>query len=143
MSIKIADIDKETRKLLYGAPQVKTVDDAMMSSGAPMFTESDIHVTQHCLDIILRSIFVKKRITREYFNSKCREKALQSGCLPQQANTPGSNLIRTIIAGNITMNRFIEVLKMLDWTLADMSVTIKTSGGSEDLFGVLDTVQPE
>ena len=139
--IKIADIDKETRRRLYGAPQVATVEDARMTSGAPLFTEADVHKTQHCLDIILRSMFVKKRISREFFNSKCREEALKAGCLPTQANTPGSNLVRTLIAGHITISRFMEVLDVLDWTLADMSVTIKTPGGSEDLFGVLDTTK--
>lgn len=132
----IADIDREKRKLLYGNKQVTTVEDACMSSGTPLFTPDDVHKTQHCLDIILRSIFVKKRISREYFNAKCREKAIAKGCLPTQANTSGSNLVRTLIAGGITISRFLEALSVLDLTLDNMTVSIKSDHGSGEMFGV-------
>lgn len=136
----IADIDKEARKRLYGAPPVASVEDARMSSGVPLFTEADIHATQHCLDIILRSMFVQKRISREYFNAKCREKALGEGYLPTQANTSGSNLVRTLIAGNITISRFLEALQVLDLTLSDMTVTVRPRHGESELFGIQETI---
>ncbi len=136
----IADIDKEARKRLYGAPVITTVEDARMSSGVPLFTEEDVHKTQHCLDILLRSMFVQKRISREYFNAKCREKALEQGYLPSQANTSGSNLVRTLIAGNITISRFLEALQVLDLTLSDMTVTVSSQQGKRELFGIQDTV---
>ena len=136
----IADIDKEARKRLYGAPVITTVEDARMSSGVPLFTEEDVHKTQHCLDILLRSMFVQKRISREYFNAKCREKALEQGYLPSQANTSGSNLVRTLIAGNITISRFLEALQVLDLTLSDMTVTVSSQQGKSELFGIQDTV---
>ena len=136
----IADIDKDARKRLYGAPVITTVEDARMSSGVPLFTEEDVHKTQHCLDILLRSMFVQKRISREYFNAKCREKALEQGYLPSQANTSGSNLVRTLIAGNITISRFLEALQVLDLTLSDMTVTVSSQQGKSELFGIQDTV---
>lgn len=138
--LTIADIDKEARKRLYGAPQVATTEDARMSSGIPLFTEEDVHKTQHCLDIILRSMFVKKRISREYFNAKCREKAIGEGYLPTQATTTGSNLVRTLVNGNISIGRFLETLQVLNLSLADMSVKIKSSQGNDELFGIQDTV---
>ena len=98
----IADIDKETRKRLYGQQTVSTVEDAQMSAGSPMFTEEDVRSTQHCLDIILRSVFVSKRISKDFFSAKCHEYALSQGTLPIQANTFGSNLMRTLVKGNIT-----------------------------------------
>ena len=67
----IADIDKETRKRLYGQQTVSTVEDAQMSAGSPMFTEEDVRSTQHCLDIILRSVFVSKRISKDFFSGTC------------------------------------------------------------------------
>mgnify|MGYP003294518467 CR=1 FL=1 len=137
---KIADIDDLARQRLYGAPQVNVVDDARMSSGIPLFTEKDVHETQHCLDIILRSMFVKKRISREYFNAKCREKAMEQGYLPTQATTTGSNLVRTLVNGNITISRFLEALQVLDLTLADMSVKVKSTKGADEMFGIQDTV---
>lgn len=137
----IADIDKEARKRLYGAPIITTVEDARMSSGVPLFTEEDVHKTQHCLDILLRSMFVQKRISREYFNAKCREKALEQGYLPSQANTSGSNLVRTLIAGNITISRFLEALQVLDLTLSDMTVTVSSPQGRNEMFGIQSTVK--
>ena len=136
----IEDIDKEARKRLYGASQVSTAEDARMSSGVPLFTEDDVHKTQHCLDIILRSMFVKKKISREYFNAKCREKAIGEGYLPYQATTSGSNLVRTLLQGNISINRFLETLQVLGLSLADMSVKVKGPRDNGELFGIQETV---
>lgn len=86
---------------------------------------------------------MEKRISREYFNAKCREKALEAGYLPTQANTTGSNLVRTLVAGNITISRFLEALQVLDLTLADMTVKVKSNSGSEDLFGIQATVKKD
>ena len=135
----IADIDKETRKRLYGQQKVSTVEDAQMSAGSPMFTEEDVHSTQHCLDIILRSVFVSKRISKDFFSAKCHEYALSQGPLPLQANTFGSNLMRTLVKGNITINRFLEALNVLGMTLADMQVTVKSSHGADEKFSVQET----
>lgn len=142
---KIADIDKLARQRLYGCPVVSTVEDTQMTSGTPMFTEDDIHRTQDghaCseLDILLRSIFVKKRISKEYFNGKCREYALGMNLLPSQANTAGSNLVRTLNSGNITISRFFEALQVLGWSLLDLQVKVKTVTGSVETYNIQDAV---
>lgn len=137
----IADIDKEARKRLYGAPQVASVDEARMSSGAPLFSRDEVHRTPHYLDILFRSLCVRKRITREYLNAKCREYALNHGYLPAQASTFGSNLVRTLLMGNITFSRFQEALQVLDMNIVDMTVQIKSASGLDESFSIQDSIE--
>lgn len=140
----IADIDAETKKRLYGAPEVKTVDEARMSSGTPLFTEKDIYdAKNNFLDIMIRSMLVKKNVSREYFNAKCREYYQSLGCLSVQANTNGSNLVRTLILGNLTWNRFTETLSVLGWELSNLTVTVKSSSKADETFGLQEIMDDE
>lgn len=134
---KIEDIDAETKKRLYGAPDVKTVDEARMSSGTPLFTDKDVRdAKNNFLDILIRGMLVKNNVSREYFNAKCREYYQGLGCLSTQANTNGSNLVRTLILGNLTWNRFTETLAVLGWEFADVTVTVKSSSKSDETFSL-------
>lgn len=136
---KIADIDKMTRERLYGAKVVTSIEDSLMSSGTPLFDESKIYETNHFLDIVLRTIFVEKRISKEYFSAKCREYALKRGYQPLQANTEGSNLVRTLQAGGITINRFTQTLKVLGLTMTDLQVSFTGANGAEETYSVKKT----
>ena len=132
-------IDESVRERLYGAPTVASVDTVLMSSGTQLFSEESIYETQHPLDIVLRTIFVEKRISKEYFAAKCREYALRKGYQPLQANTEGSNLVRTLQQGGITINRFLQTLSVLNLTLTDLQVSFRTTDGTEETYGVRKT----
>ena len=137
MAFSIADIDETMKKRLYGAPEVKTVDEARMCSGTPLFTEHDVRdAKNNFLDVLIRSMLVKKKVSREYFNAKCREYYQGLGCLSTQANTNGSNLVRTLILGNLTWNRFAETLSVLGWELSDLTVTVRSSSKADETFGL-------
>jgi len=133
----IADIDAETKKRLYGSPEVKTVDEARMCSGTPLFVDKDVYdAKNNFLDIMIRNMLVKRKVSREYFNAKCREYYQGLGCLSTQANTNGSNLVRTLILGNLTWNRFTETLAVLGWELSNLTVTVKSSSKVDETFGL-------
>jgi len=132
-------LDESIRERLYGAPAVASVDMTLMSSGTQLFDEASIYATQHPLDVLLRTIFVEKRISKEYFSAKCREYALRKGYQPLQANTEGSNLVRTLQQGGITINRFLQTLSVLNLTLTDMQVSFKTPEGVDETFSVRKT----
>jgi len=139
--MRIPSID-ESFSNMFAGPKVD-VDEALRTSGTPLFTEADVRESRSFLDRILRLIFVRKRITREYFSGRCRKYALE--VLNEHStkiDSTGSNLTRALQKGNITINRAEEAtLKVLGYRLEDVVVTLVDEQGKKETFSLMEAFQ--
>lgn len=136
--MKIPEISEEFRERFLNGPKC-TAAQLAMTAGSPLFLPEEVLATNHELDILLRSVFVRKQISKEYFSQQCRRYAIEvMGFLSTQANTPGSNLIRALKIGNITIQRFNEALQILNFNIVEMKLTVTDANGVQETFSTTD-----
>lgn len=139
--MKIPNIEEEFSQRFLSGPRY-TLDQTLMSSGAPLFVQEEVVASTHPLDVLLRSIFVKKKITKEYFSQQCRKYAIEvMGLMSSAANTPGSNLIRALKQGNISWMRFFEALAVLNLSIEDMSIKLSSINGEVETINLLESLE--
>ncbi len=139
--MKIPEISEEFKERFLNGPRC-TAAELERSAGMALFTEDEVLATSHELDILLRSVFVRKRISKEHFAQQCRRYAIEvMGLMSAQANTPGSNLMRALKMGNITIQRFNEALQVLNFTISEATVTLADTDGKQETFSVRDAYE--
>ena len=89
--------------------KLKDFDD-LKNQGALVFEESDIHATNHRLDIDLRTIFVNAHITEPYLAELFRVYGTELGYDPEQISNMRSNDTRRLKEGQISYKLYAKVL---------------------------------
>lgn len=127
--MKIPNLEDEFKNAFSGS--IVSVDEVLKTSGRPIFTIDDVRAVSTPLDRILRMVFVKNRVTYEYFNQCCRKYAIEVLHSHQtQINSVGSNIVRTLQKGNISHGRFFEALvDVLGYKLIDLKITFQSDQG--------------
>ncbi len=118
---------------------VKRSTDGLRRRGDLIFTVDDIYKTPFFLDKLLRAIFVEKRITKEYFTLMSHRYARDTlGLDIGRRNVETYNLYKTIKKGRITQSKFMRVLKVFEFELSDIEITVNHVQDNKEHFKLSD-----
>ena len=111
--------------------------------GVPMFEPDSVAQTPYMLDQMLRGIFVKHKITRDLFNQKYREYALNIlGLCGTHVNTSKGNLLKAIHRGNISIRTFRKAMMAIGLEVRDLSVHVTNATGTSLTYMLSDLQNP-
>ena len=84
------------------------------TSGIPIFQEEDVNNSSNKLDVLLRMLFVRYRVTRLRFAKQFQKFAVSFLRIPvMHINSQRENFLRAVRDGNVTWNKFESVLAVI------------------------------
>lgn len=139
---EIASIAKEFNKSLSALKDLPVPIDND-TSGIPIFNEEDVEKSRNKLDVLLRLLFVKYRVTRLRFARQFQKYAISVLSIPvMHINSQRENFLRAIRDGNITWNKFESVLAViLGLKMSKITIEcVNLDGGSVSITAETDKV---
>lgn len=100
--------------------------------GNPMVTPKDIKTCKNYLDVIVRTIFIENKISKEEFKEVVIAYADTLGIHPSKTANMVGSMKKSICDGNISYKRFVQTLKMLGMDITDITVTTISKHGVQE-----------
>ena len=106
-------------------------DEDLLHQGEPIFTEQDLQGSRNELDLLIRKLFIKKKITTGFFTLRHAHYArTKLGLLESQVGNNKGNLLRPLRAGNITYKVFRNTLLALGFDITEIKMKLRAPDGT-------------
>lgn len=99
--------------------------------GEALLTEIDINKSKNYLDVLLRKLLVRNKITKTQFNDAIVEYNDQVGTHPARTSNTIGNLRKSIHIGNISFKKFLETLRIFNYRITNMKISLINPDGEE------------
>lgn len=132
----MANIDDQFKQVMS-----TPVNKSIYKRGTPLFKPEDVDKTPFFLDKLVRALFVRKEVTKEYFTACYHKYARDTLGMPvEQRNSGKDNLLKAIQKGRMTQRTFQRTMKVLDYSIYDIEVDVYQANGSPEALRLTDLI---
>ena len=99
--------------------------------GEPLVTKVHLLNSLNYLDVLLRKILIKDNITKTQFIESVTKYNDDIGIHPANTSNAIGNLRKSILTGNISFKKFLEVLRIFKYRITDIKISIVNDKNEE------------